>query len=216
MSNGSISSNVISNIFTNDYNNNGTIYVSMDKSKSREKCIEQSMETNNCKTLDANHMIYRYKFTEDIQQSLYEFSKIHEYDNRHEFKEAWELWKDDNRDIILMETRRLSNLGYNGDCLNKMFKSARYYFRKKSTIQKEQKKRSTYVKIDKELLNLIDNHIHIDNKPSIGFNEFYEKYNDIIHKEFEKVSSIISPEDFEIKIKKTYKNRYFLYIQNNL
>ncbi len=77
--------------------------------------------------------IYRYKFTEEFTEYLYNFSKIHQYDDRKDFKEAWIKWTEEHHDIVNMENRRLTNLGYDGNVLDKMFKSARYYFRNKST-----------------------------------------------------------------------------------
>jgi hypothetical protein len=41
-----------------------------------------------------------------------------------------------------------------------MFKSAKYYFRKKSTEKKDPAKRRTYINVDKELINAMDNHIN--------------------------------------------------------
>ena len=79
-----------------------------------------------------NSTIYRYKFTEDFMNELFNFSKIHQYDDRKDFKEAWELWLVDNEEIVIDEEIRLINLGYVGDVRDKMFKSARYYFRKKN------------------------------------------------------------------------------------
>ena len=90
--------------------------------------------------------IYRFKFTPDFTQLLFEFSKLHRFDDRHTFREAWELWLDENNDEVCKETRYLSNLGYEGDVLDKMYKSSRYYFRKKSTSKVEPKKRRVYVK----------------------------------------------------------------------
>lgn len=77
--------------------------------------------------------IYRYKFTNEFMNELFKFSKIYQYDHRKDFKEAWDKWMDENDDIIDEEVRRLKTLGYEGDIIDKMFKSARYYFRKKST-----------------------------------------------------------------------------------
>jgi hypothetical protein len=34
---------------------------------------------------------YRYKFDNDITDELSYFAKIHQYDDRHAFKEAWEI-----------------------------------------------------------------------------------------------------------------------------
>ena len=77
--------------------------------------------------------IYRYKFTQSFMDELYQFSKIHQYDDRKSFKEAWLLWVETNLDMINTEIARLTDLKYDGDIVDKMFKSARYYFRKKST-----------------------------------------------------------------------------------
>ena len=76
--------------------------------------------------------IYRYKFEEQFMIELYNFSKIHQYDDRKEFKSAWNVWTEENTELIEHETRRLTNLNYDGDVKDKMFRSARYYFRKKS------------------------------------------------------------------------------------
>lgn len=83
-------------------------------------------------------IIYRFKFTENFMTELYKFSKIHQYDDRKDFKEAWKIWTEENDDIIELEMCRMLRLGYNGDVLDKMFKSARYYFRKK--VQKKRTK----------------------------------------------------------------------------
>jgi hypothetical protein len=163
--------------------------------------------------------IYRYKFTEEFIEVLYNFSKIHQYDDRKDFKEAWKVWSEDNEEIIDIEMRRLLNLGYEGDVLTKMFKSARYYFRKKSSEKKEPKQRRPYISVNRELLNAMDHHIEEkihkpDYQPKTGFIDFC-KENEVILKEtitkiFEqgiKDSNLI-----EDKIKKTYKNRYFMLI----
>ena len=89
--------------------------------------------------------IYRYKFTEDFMGELFTFSKVHQYDHRKDFKEAWLAWVDTNEDIVNDEIHRLTRLGYDGDILDKMFKSARYYFRKKSTEKKAPVQRRDYV-----------------------------------------------------------------------
>ena len=94
---------------------------------------------------------------------LNKFAKIHQYDHRKDFKEAWEIWVEENDDIVQEEVDRLNNLGYDGDILDKMFKSARYYFRKKSTEKKVPQKRRSYVGIQSALLEAMDKHI-IDNK----------------------------------------------------
>jgi hypothetical protein len=164
--------------------------------------------------------IFRYKFTDEFTIELYKFSKIHQYDHRKDFKEAWNIWIEDNSDIVDGEVRRLTLLGYEGDILDKMFKSARYYFRKKSTEKKEPQKRRVYIGIQKELLDLIDEHIksNIRNdgyKPSDGFDIFCQENTDLLKKEVENLirNGLTDSTEIKNKIKKTYKNRYFLIIK---
>ena len=80
--------------------------------------------------------IYRFKFDDSFVDILNTFSKVHQYDSRTDFKEAWKLWLEENNDAVETESRRLINSGYEGDIIDKMFKSARYYFRKKRTKKK--------------------------------------------------------------------------------
>ena len=171
---------------------------------------------------DANlpTVIYRFKFTEDFMEQLYQFSKIHQYDERKDFKEAWKLWTEENQDIIDDETSRLNNLGYDGDVMDKMFKSARYYFRKKSTEKKQPRQRRQYISVNRELLDAMDNHIeeHIfntDYQPKTGFISFCKANEKILKESIAKIfeQGIKESELIEDKIKKTYKNRYFMLTQ---
>ena len=163
-----------------------------------------------------NLQIYRFKFTKDFMEELYTFSKIHQYDERSDFKEAWKIWTEDNEEIINNEIKYLINLKYDGDIMDKMFKSARYYFRKKSTEKKDPKQRRQYISVSRELLDAMDCHIeeniHNDNyQPKTGFILFC-KANEILLKET--ITKLLEQDvkDMELiqnKIKKTYKNRYF-------
>ena len=163
--------------------------------------------------------IYRYKFTEDFMQDLFTFAKVHQYDHRKDFKEAWVAWIDTNENIVNEEVRRLTRLGYDGDILDKMFKSARYYFRKKSTEKKAPEPRRDYVSVRKELLEAIDSHINksiggANYKPSDGFNDFCNGNTKLLKDEISRLISINVTDNTIIqdKIKKTYKNRYFMMI----
>ena len=97
-----------------------------------------------------------------------------------------------------------------------MFISSRYYFRKKSTAIQEQKKRCSYISVNKNLLTCMDNHI-LENiklqnfKPSTGFTDFCINNTNIIKEQILLLSlQNINDLDFiHNKIKKTYKNRYF-------
>jgi hypothetical protein len=186
-------------------------------------CIDdENKNVINEKTTHDNNVninIYRYKFTEDFTNEMYKFSKIHQYDHRKDFKEAWKIWLENNDEIVSDEVRRLSNLGYNGDILDKMYKSARYYYRKKSTEKKAQKKRRAYQSVQKNLIQAMDDHVktHIneeDYKPSEGFDRFCKENLDLLKEEVSILckNGFTNSEEIKQKIKKTYKNRYFIII----
>jgi len=172
--------------------------------------------------------IYRFQFSPQFIENLYKFSKIHQYDDRKEFKHAWEQWIEEEEDQVMEEVRRLDSLGYQGDILDKMFKSARYYFRKKSTSKKAPKARRDYISCRKCLLDAMDHHIwsglqnqdQIQNqlfKPSEGFQEFCHKNTELLKSEIRYLiqQNIVQTEEIQEKIKKTYKNRYFTIISNH-
>jgi hypothetical protein len=173
-----------------------------------------------CKKINAT--IFRFKFTEPFMEDLYKFSKIHQYDHRKDFKEAWTKWIEENDDIIDEEVKRLLDLGYDGDILDKMFKSARYYFRKKSSVTVEPKQRRQYISVSHELLEAMDTHIKInielpDYQPKTGFVSFYEENNMLIVQTFRSFyeKNIKDSEFIQLKLKKTYKNRYFMIISKS-
>jgi hypothetical protein len=168
---------------------------------------------------DVNVNIFRYKFTDDFTSELFKFSKIHQYDHRKDFKEAWKTWLEENVEIVEEETRKLKKLGYQGNVEDKMFKSARYYFRKKSTEKKAPAKRRDYVSVGKLLLEAMDTHIRMlinteDYKPSDGFDSFCNKNKDLLKEEVNTLckNGLTDSNEIKNKIKKTYKNRYFLFI----
>ena len=162
--------------------------------------------------------IFRYKFSEPFVADLYNFAKIHQYDDRVGYKEAWGIWVEDNKEMVSRECERLMSLEYEGDILDKMFKSARYYFRKKSTEKKAPAERRNYVAVQKELLDAIDTHIKNiisrDSKPSDGFDDFCKNNKDILNEEIKSLckNGMTDSNEIKNKIKKTYKNRHFLIV----
>ena len=165
----------------NDLSDNRTSYDISDSLQNTATNLvngENDDEKNNDNNINIG--IYRYKFTNEFTNELFKFSKVHQYDHRKDFKEAWEVWTGDNENLVDEEVRRLTNLGYDGDILDKMFKSARYYFRKKSTEKKAPAKRRIYVGSQKDLLESMDEHIKTninsgEFKPSDGFDEFVRR-----------------------------------------
>ena len=179
---------------------------------------DNSSEIKEIKEINKN-LIYRYKFTDDFTSELFKFSKIHQYDHRKDFKEAWNQWLEANNEIVSNEERHLTNHGYEGNILDKMFKSARYYFRNKSTEKKAPAKRRDYMGVQKDLLSFMDEHIksniNRDNyKPSDGFTMFCKENMEILKEEVKRLcnSGFTDHNEIKDKIKKTYKNRYFILV----
>ena len=170
---------------------------------------------------------FRYKLSEHIIELIKEFTSVHKYDDRKTYKESWKEFCDNNNDIILRETNRLTNIGYKGDIINvmdKMYKAGRYYFIKKNNNEKkEQKKRRIYICMDSDIIYLIDEHIknNIKNdnfKPRNAYDDFYEINKVNINEEIERLKNTynIDTNTLNNKIKKTYKNRYYIISRNNV
>ena len=166
--------------------------------------------------------IYRYKFTDEIVAMLTTFAKTHQYDDRHTYKQAWVSWYGDNLEVLEREVRRIINLGYDGNVADKMFKAGRYYFRKKSSSSTEPQVRRKYITFDSAILDAMDKHIianmnDLDYSPASGYTNFCENNIPVLKKEINSICSkhIITQEDMTLKIKKTYKNRYFRLTRTN-
>jgi hypothetical protein len=175
-------------------------------------------ENNDINVMGINDMpIYRYKFTQNFMEYLFHFSKVHQYDDRHSFKEAWANWIEENKNLVENEIKRLTDLNYDGNIEEKMFKSARYYYRKKGTEKNAPVDRRHYVCSQKELLAAMDEHIQAKRlKPSDGFTDFCQNNIDLLKTEVNYMVQIGFKDSEEIKqkIKKTYKNRYFLIVKH--
>ena len=160
--------------------------------------------------------IFRYKFSDSVVEEVHRFAQLHRGDDRHQFKDAWKDWVENNREFIQSETQRLVELGYQGDILDKMFKSARYYFRKKGTEKKEPVERRMYVTVSKDILSTVDRHISENMRnngytPANGYDDYCNNNKEVLT---EWISNLRSEEfgikDIQDKIKKTYKNRYYV------
>lgn len=162
--------------------------------------------------------VYRFNFDNEIVTILKNFSKIHQYDDIETYKEAWKLWVDENKETITRETDRLVNLGYDGNVLDKLYKSGRYYFRNKKTTAEKPKKRRPYISIDYNIIALMDEHInkHIKDEgftPANGYDSFCNNYKEHLTTEIIRLNANtdkLDKDDLINKIKKTYKNRYFI------
>ena len=174
---------------------------------------------------------HRFIFTQEVIDHLSEFAKIHQHDDRKIFKTAWEQWIIDNH-IIHTEVERLNSIGFVGDTLDKMFKSVRYYYRKKpANTDKAQTLRKDYEGLPQSVLLNIDDHINrqiknnmtvVDNtmlsniSPAASFDNYCNENLSEILKQIKKSKTtdgtLFDENDVKRvtdKLKKTYKNRFY-------
>ena len=158
--------------------------------------------------------VYRYKLDLQIIELVEKFAKLHQYDERKEYKEAWLEYIEQHKDQIQREKTRLTNLGYDGDLHDKMFKSGRYYYRNKSVTKAKPKERRKYISLETNVLESIYRYIHNNGlilKPAEGYEQYIEENKELIKTEIDRLkeNTDLSKEDILLKIKKSYKNQYF-------
>lgn len=185
---------------------------------------------------------FRFKFSQEFTENMSHFAKIHQFDDRVSFKEAWKIWTEEIyiASLINEEQKVLSAQGYDGDVVDKMFKSARYYYRKKKSDQEpsEAIPRKEYIGVSAKILECMDSYIKTkflentmktkDNiiKTTISPANAYTDFNNIhklqIEEEIEKLyihqeehnQCKLDAKEITIKFKKTFKNRYFIQSKN--
>jgi len=187
--------------------------------------------------------VFRFNLSDEMVDALLDFSKMHQFDDRHSYADAWNEWKNAPHisKMLADEIERLQGMDYKGSAEsieNKIFKSGRYYFRNKSFVKASPKPRGKYISVSKELICAMDEHIarginNNDNNcnndgqiqipspasPADLFNDFCKRCVDILKMEIER---LIDLEQFSedpaliiAKIKKTYKNRAFQILKSN-
>ena len=174
---------------------------------------------NSITIMTTENQIFRFKFSDEFNSQLLSFSKLHQHDERKTYKDNWTNWISNN-EFVENESIRLRQLGYNGNVLDKMYKSGRYYFRNK-TPKKEPKQRRVYISIDSDIIESMDIYLlhavsQENFKPSTNF-EIYKHINEeLIKVETERFTIMgLNKTDIENKLKKTFKNRHFLLINQN-
>lgn len=170
--------------------------------------------------------VLRFEFADALIAHVSAFSNLHQYDDRKTYKEAWAQWLANNEIAALIRTEiaRLSDLGYKGDVLDKLFKSGRYYFRQKTRAEPLGVRAATsaprkYVLLNHALLDAMDDHIERGLRstdaytPAGGFADFCNLHADdaVLKAEAASLSDrLSSSQAVHAKLKKTYKNRYFM------
>lgn len=162
------------------------------------------------------HSVYRFKYNPEFAEKLHAFAKDNEDADAKTFGETWAAWKETNAALVESEKQRLRDLGCKSDMDTKMFRSVRYYFRKKGTEKKAPIKRKTYVGLPKGVLMEMDRHIEAnvygqDFTPAKGYDAFLASFSASVSECYQTMRrEQLSDSDIAEKIKKTYKNRFFL------
>lgn len=187
--------------------------------------------------------VFRFNLSDEMVDALLQFSKTHQFDDRHSYADAWNEWKNAPHisNMLAHEIERLQGMDYKGSAEsieNKIFKSGRYYFRNKSFVKVPPKPRGKYVSVSKELICAMDEHIarginnNNDNNdgqfpspassassasPADLFNDFCKKCVGVLKTEIDRLVDLEEfSEDPSLiipKIKKTYKNRAFQFLK---
>ena len=156
---------------------------------------------------------YRINFSKNFSDELKIFSELNKNLDVIDFKLRMDRWVVNNNSLVEKEMEFLNSSGYYGNILQKIFKSARYYFSKLNEKKVEKKERKKYSTKDNELLERIKKHIEIKKmeKPSIAYNNFYELNKDYLDNYIEKlVCNGYNKKSAKEKLKKIYKNKFYI------
>ena len=191
------------------------------------------MENNSVNSEKYNFAVFRFKIDPDLVELLTRFSIEHQFDSRQDFKEAWSKWKEINQENIDKEEKRIKLLNYKGNVEEKLYKAARYYYRNKFSLERNQENsqdteptkehKREYITLQNDFLIEIDNHIkkNIKNKdytPANGYEDFCKNNIELIKKEIEELfreRNDLGVEFITQKMKKAYKNRYYQFKKYN-
>lgn len=156
---------------------------------------------------------FRYNLSDDLL-SYIKINFINRFDHAN-FDNSWNEWITMERVKMLfkMEEKRLREKGWNGIINDKIKTSIKYYYLNKTEQKKgAKKKRKNYVHIDDKMNILMKNFIHNTEikKPSSAYDKFI-KDNELIYKaERLRLKEYMKDEETLIKIKKTFKNKFYL------
>ena len=162
--------------------------------------------------------VYRFKIGNEVSEILQRFAVIHMGDDIDDYQEAWDLFLEENNEVLHREHVRHQEKGFTGDFNHKIYISTRYYHRKKlggetqgiQEIQpdavpadadahredEEERQKRPYNKVDADVLTMIDQFLAQGAgllKPSNAWEQFCTQHGD------------------DACQKKTFKNRIYLY-----
>lgn len=170
---------------------------------------------------------YRHDFSEECKMHLAEFAETNHELSRKEYVESWREWVKTYQNLVQNECDDLKREGFKGDTLDKMFKSARYYHRKKPNIPKQPiplPQKRTYIRLPVPLQTCMDEHIRTfitnharDNTPELqitqteAFTDFIKTNSTIILNELVEIKKREGSleETMGQKIQKRYRDKFY-------
>ena len=176
----------------------------------------------------ASPATFRYQLSYDALMVLRPFAQTSASLPRQAFKDKWCTWLAINAQIVEAEEARLTREGYKGCVRDKMYKSARYYFKNRPpSLAKKPRARNAnpYIALAPAILSMMDAHIASASrsssraKPSTLYTEWALSLDDAAKATLgselgrSMAQGGLTSEEAAIKVKKTYKNRYFKWAQ---
>ena len=172
-------------------------------------------------TLDPKKQIilkqHHFNYSDEFAEKLANFAMAHLDDKNKEFKAAWKEWTDANCSMIENEIAKMKAAGYQGSVEDKMYFSARYYYRKKAIREQTDtlnddvvSPRKKYECIDKNVLIQMNEHI----LSQIELSTHNSQNGNVVSnmtpsKSFADYCKRFSVCKDDAKIKKNYKNLYW-------
>ena len=111
---------------------------------------------------------HHFNYSDEFVEKLANFAILHLDVRNKEFKTAWNLWKNENAEIVEIEVKKMKDAGYQGSVEEKMYFSARYYYRKRAIRENKNTdesnkdgkgERKKYESADKNTLIQMNDHI---------------------------------------------------------
>ena len=168
---------------------------------------------------------FRFQLGKEVLASLRPFAERHANLSSSEFSTYWVWWCKTNEELIVTETVRLRALGYDNDVTMKMRRAARYYFKNRPPRLEPTRRtnRCVYMALAPQVLRAMDAHLRqyvsADSaKPAALYAHFLANNSHLAPLLVEEIERMRTQGGFDdvkslAKIKKTYKNRYFLMTQ---
>lgn len=178
--------------------------------------------------------IYRFKVQNaDLFSAMKEFAGSHKFESKEMLKESFESWYQSEEINTMIEseeiylTRHHYDFNHN-NMKSKIFKSIKYYFIKnmlksmnlgenQDQTNKNKKKSPNSFQFSKMFIESAKSHLKSsickhNFKPNTSFQEFLEQYNDVIQSEKSRIEQINNEngKEFDAKLKKMYKNQYYV------